>query len=81
MTYSEHWRKVGYLPSGEAIYISDKGAWAKEVDHRYLYELKKEDLQTVLPEPNYDSAVGICLKSLRSIKHKLEQLLQTAKGG
>lgn len=40
----EGWRKVGMLKSGEAVYCSAAGVYAKEKDYTFLIEMTGEEM-------------------------------------
>jgi len=45
---NEKWFKVGKLPSGEAVYCSESGEHAKEVDYSYLAEMTQDEEKSVV---------------------------------
>ena len=46
----EHWYKIGYLPSGDTVYQSSQGDFAKEMDYEFLVGMTQEELRQVMPE-------------------------------
>ena len=48
--YRSKWHKVGYLPSGEAVYFSEQGNHAKEVGFSHLVEMTPAELKSITAE-------------------------------
>ena len=47
---NKKWWAVGYLPTGEAVYQHEAGAFAKYMDYNYLVGMTREELKAVIPE-------------------------------
>jgi len=45
---AERWFKVGELPSGEAVYCSESGEHAKEIDFMYLARMTPEEEKSIV---------------------------------
>jgi len=72
--------KVGYLDTGEDVYVSNVGKFAKEFDHKYLLELSYEEIENIIYNNDYDSVLKECANILKGIKLQLKTLLDTIKG-
>jgi len=79
MDDKKNWYAVGFLPTGETVYVNNKGEFAKEIDYRYLGEITNEELKTVIPDPNYDHLLQVYYNALKEIKSKLENILKQLK--
>ena len=74
------WHAVGFLPSGGTVYVSNKGEWGKEVNHKYLAEMTPEEIAAIIPEPDYDKLLDVCIEHLRAIKQKIKRLQEIVRG-
>ena len=59
----EEWHMIGTLPSGEALYCSSEGEFAKESDHKYLVRISTEE---------YKYLVGVNMENLKKLKSEID---------